>query len=76
MCIVVKVGNSVQIHASVNGVTADCPVVNYGGVGVVLVGMEPMFWPIRRELLQFPGLLQMVRAYDPKIVCLKLSTES
>ena len=76
MCSVHREGSGVFICVTVSGRRADCPVVNYGGVGVVLVGMEPEMWPIRRELTEFPGLLQMVRAFDERIRCLKLSTES
>jgi len=76
MCIVHREGHGLFISVTASGRRADCPVVNYGGVGVVLVGMEAESWPIRRELTDFPGLLQMVRAYAPEIRCLKLSTES
>lgn len=76
MCTVHRVGNAVFIDVTANGKHVDCPVMNYSGVGVVLVGMEPDMWAVRRELTEFPGLLQMVRAHDERIVCLKLSTES
>ncbi len=76
MCSVYREGRAVRVLVVANGTRADCPIVNYGGVGGVLVGMEPAMWPVRRELMQFPGLLQMVRGHAPEIRCLKLSTES
>lgn len=75
MCAVERFGASVCIRVVVSGSPeVTCPVVNYGGVGMVLAPQTP--WSIRKELKEFPGLLQMVRAYDARIVCLKLSAES
>lgn len=75
MCTVERLGQSVVIRVRVNGSPeVTCVVVNYGGVGVVLAPCEP--FGIRKELQEFPGLLQMVKAHDARIVCLKLSTES
>ena len=75
MCTVERLGQCVCIRVRVNGSPeVTCVVVNYGGVGMVLAPCEP--FGIRKELKEFPGLLQMARAYEPAIRSLALSTES
>ena len=63
--------HAVCIHVDVQGKQAECPVTyERNGIGLVVA---PIDFAIRKQLLEFPGLLQMVRAYDERISCLKLS---
>jgi hypothetical protein len=63
--------HQICIHVDVGGHQAECPVTReLGGIGLVVA---PCDHAIRKMLLTFPGLLQMVRAHDPRISCLKMS---
>lgn len=75
MCKVYRVSGSeaVRIHVDAGGMQCECPVVNYGGVAMVLA---PQQWQIQQAIRNQPGLLQVVRALMPNVHTLKLSPES
>ncbi len=63
--------SEIRIHVDIDGHQCECPVV-YQRCGIGLV-VAPIDHAIRKHLLEFPGLLQVVRAHDERISCLKLS---
>lgn len=61
----------IQIRVTIGEKTCDCPVTrDHNGVGII---QAPIDHDIRKQLLEMPGLIQMVRAMDPRIMNLKIS---
>ncbi len=63
--------HDVRIHVDVEGKQAECPVLRErDGVGLIVA---PIDHAIRKDILNTPGLLQVVRSYLPGVSCLKIS---
>jgi hypothetical protein len=72
MCKVYRVGDDVRVHVDVDGKQCECPVklVREHGIGLIIA---PIDHATRRELLNFPGLAQMIRSFDHRMTSIKLS---
>lgn len=64
--------HEIRIHVDAGGKQCECPVL-YVPVGSVGLIVAPIDHEIRKDLLEMPGLLQILRTYDQRISCLKLS---
>lgn len=71
MCKVYQSLGRLIIHVEVAGKDCECPVtLRHDGIGLI---DAPIDHAIRRDLLEMPGLLQIVRSYEPRIKNLKIS---
>lgn len=58
------------IHVDTGGKQCECPVsCDESGVGLIIA---PNDYAIRKDILETPGLLQVVRSFNERITCLKL----
>lgn len=73
MCKVYLVVGSheVRCHVDAGGKQAECPIIKQrDGIGLIVA---PIDHDIRKDILNTPGLLQVVRSYMPGVSCLKIS---
>lgn len=64
----------VRVHCDVNGRQCECPVLESGGVGLILA---PLDWEIQRDFREHgTELLLELQRINPRIRSLRMSTES
>ena len=71
MCKVYRAGEDVRVHVDVEGKQCECPVIlERGGIALIVA---PIDHAIRKDIIETPGLLQVVRSLLPGASRLKLS---
>lgn len=63
--------HEVRLHVDAEGKQAECPVSKtHDGIALIVA---PIDHDIRRDILNTPGLLQIIRSMMPGAACLKIS---